>query len=327
MIPSCYIGIESDCDTCTTPSSGLFLNGPMGLPGITLKDAAAIADSETGSGLILLQNAINQALLQAKNDLKLHIRKLYRWKNTIDQSTYGEFTQDFLPLTPGENGITEISIPDWCKYARICIPFIKTQVSSGIGVNELKIIDLNTNTTVASKFVSIGSSDVITTEFNFESDSKDIAIVWDTSAITANDTDARDIFHQQRDFLSIRTDGTTYGIQPKIQVICDPELLLCDLEKEMAYAVRFRAGANFMLELLNTDKVNPPVVCKTGQAQINLDAWAGFILDGKFIPGEYQRYLDQVIESLPDIVERCNCCFECNTTQIQWADMRGSGKY
>ena len=77
-------------DKCSksTPISGLWLNGAKGLPSIDLATVSSVVDSETHTGINLMQGALYRAIAETISDAKAYLSEIYQYNNVANIITY-----------------------------------------------------------------------------------------------------------------------------------------------------------------------------------------------------------------------------------------------
>jgi len=213
------VGVEG----CTNAESttGYWINGLKGLPGISIKSASSVADSETISGFELLksciENASQEIVLLATNQL-------------AEYFTFGSIIKSFDYFNSGD-AVTNptalsLTLNEYCsKY-------------TSFYVDTLTIKSTNSQTAVLT--INGVNSDVV---------------------LVANIDTVVDVNASYNSNLDISIIGTnilynTSFFKGTIQQKCDEDLFWCQFKKELAPAIRYLAGEWYYKEIIATDRYN-----------------------------------------------------------------------
>ena len=213
------VGVEACSNSVST--SGLWINGKLGLPGININNAARSVDGETISGFELLEGCVMNASSEIVLLATEHLSKYFQF-NTVVQD-YSSSNNGAYTTNPPN---LYIQIRDECrKYTSFYIDtmtFLSTDTQTAV----LTINGTNYN-------LSLVANTSYTMEVNL-SFNADLTI----SIVGTN----------------IRTlDSFFDGL---IQQRCDENLFWCQYKKELAMAIRYMAAHLFFKEVELTDRFN-----------------------------------------------------------------------
>lgn len=269
------IGIK-DFAQCAKPESGLFIND---IPGITLKNAAAIVNEEQQSGFELLKIIIKNAILYSFQDFNNRISPSFKYNAIAEIRKINYFDGSILPKANANRGIV---LKRWrSEMAEIYISdiYVKSQ-NSGVAI--IRIYD-------GDKLVKTIEADLIANEektfrVDFQAEAETVKILCDDTnfAMYSGQIDRRFTGcnscngNSGQDFYITGWDGSReipiyYGIGVNASVRCEEENIICLLLKKMNFIFWYKAGALYYEELLNSTRLNAITLYSKDRAQINLD--------------------------------------------------------
>lgn len=281
------LGIKG-CDE-PTPINDLYINGSTGLAGINILSASAIADEETKTGTELLKGCRFNAIQEVLSDAKTELSKYFKFNKLIHN-------YHFNPVTHFKNGLFlyECVMSTAYDYAKIQCDTIYIK-SKAIQTSTLTITeDGVARTILMSLAVGTNAINVSATASN-------------TLSFNATFTD--DVYYN----------GTAF-FQGDVRIMCDDIAFLCAYKRELAQAIRFKTGYNYMLELVNSNRLNSAINKEMAVGTMAL--WYGSYNsnNGKFEGGEYQKHLSSAIITISNSLNETNdCCIECSQTKHVYA--------
>jgi hypothetical protein len=232
------VGVHACIDAPST--SGLWLNGPYGLPGINIDVASKVSDIETHTGGDLLKacivNATDEIVLKANEQLSQY----FQFNSIVDSYEYYMNTDSVV------SGVQTFNLQlrqDCQKYTSYFIDslFVKSSTTqSGVTVSINGVV--STFDMVADTVYEL----VVNQSYN-----ADLQIIIDGVDIYTSTT-----------FFS----GT-------IQQRCDDNLFWCQFKKEMAMPIKYYAGVKFAEEVLSTDRYNLANTLGIDTWRSNRDLW------------------------------------------------------
>lgn len=213
------VGVEACANSVST--SGYWINGKLGLPGININNAARSVDGETISGFELLEGCVMNASAEIVLLATEHLSKYFQFNSVVQSYSYSN-NGEYIDNPP----ITFLQLRDDCrKYTSFYIDtltFLSTDTQTAV----LTINGTNYN-------LDLVANTPYTMEANLSFNS-DLTI----SIVGTN----------------IRTLDSFYdGL---IQQRCDENLFWCQYKKELAMAIRYMAGHIFFKEVELTDRFN-----------------------------------------------------------------------
>lgn len=228
------VGVHACEDAIST--SGLWLNGVYGLPGISIPVAAKAADSETHTGGDLLKGCIVNATSEIALLATQELSKYFQFNSIIDSYQY------LINTTNAVSGLQTFNLQlrkDCQKYTSYYIDnlYVKSAIDqSGV------IVVINGDTVSFDMVAEV----IYTLEVNKKYNA-DLVIT-----VTGD---------------QIYTSTTFFG--GTIQQKCDEDLFWCQFKLDLAMPVKYFAGVKFAEEVLATDRFNLATT-------MGHDTWASF---------------------------------------------------
>lgn len=323
-----YIGIRNDCDN-TTPTSCLYIND---LPGISLKKAALLTDSDTPTGVGLIRQFEQQAIRQVWIDLQNKLTEKVQFNKVVDQRQIGCFDNDddetYLPVVAAQVGM-KVQKVDCDPYTSIKINFVEIKADSTVLGKTLTITD---GCTVQTYTFDIQACQSVKIYTNYTAQSKDVFITVDASDLELADLNTRSGSGNcnscsplgcscETCMTSSGWDGTNevsqgYGIIANVSCVCTGTEFLCSIQNEIAMAVQMRIGILLMQELLVSTRCNFFVQNTKEAAASLLALWMGGDNNdmGVTVKSEYWRILNQIAMGLRSNLQTINSsCVKCGT--------------
>lgn len=332
-----YINIKGHCSEIT-PSSGLYIN--TNLPGISLEQAANVAEGALPTGILLLEQAIQNGIARVRQELVTALLPKVRFNQIISGGEYGTWNPDtiaedsaYLATSATGRGVVA-TLKSCCRLANMYIPRIGIVSKTTYPVNQITItVKDSTTSTTYSPAITGKNITWVEIKQKIESDLVRITIAdtgkafepYDTTlgysgncGFCANECSGCADCTCSSGLNVYGWDGTnngnqTFGIIPVIQVICDPEKFFCEIShlEMVEWAVLYAAGIDFMNSLKTTNRVNVYTLYQ------NIDEVNAIILDWET---KLQTSLTTLRETLPVYLNTIDsCCIECNAST--WAEM------
>ena len=262
--------------------SGLYIEQ---LEGISIKNIAAIEDGKYDSAKALIQEKVEFAGNLVFNEARKFLDAKVIGNETMASASVGVIRKSGLNYYDEEAGNRGISI---CKR-RTPLSKIKIDTVSGISNTTatgvvITIEDSETKKTFTTDMVA-GERFYI--DVDYTSDNDKVLIYWDTTNIEAAVTWLEGSHYNygcghcmnNDPFLHIRgyNDGKdsqgTFGLTANIRLICDLDLALCRLSKDLAYPILYKAGILILQEWLASTEVNFLTVHSQDWAENKIKEW------------------------------------------------------
>lgn len=308
-VPSCledFIGVK--CLT-SNPKSGLWIND---LPGINLRYAADIVDSDGMSGLQFLKEKVDYATKLVIQELNAIALPYFRLNGLVDQIESGIFKDTYQVWPVGYRG-TKIKASRG-RLMRIRINNIKFKSQAASSALTFQIRDgLNIETYT-------GTTDVDGYyEFNPEyiSKSNEVYVLVNTSGYSCNKTELKagcGCSTKTSKFLTAtgwdgntnKTANTTFGLVVDATAECSYDEFACMVISKLGFPILFKAGTEIVKEAVGTDRLNSITLLDTDKAN--------FLL--KDFEEQYAKHSKILADSMPEMMKRIDdCCIICNQSR------------
>ncbi len=252
------VGIR-DFNGCNSPESGLWIND---IPGITLKNAASIANEEVKTGYELLKNIIYNATLLTFNDFVSQISSEFSY-NAIDEIRKIKYWDgSVLPVSASDRGLV---LKRWrSEMAQIYVQEVYGK-SATAGTSKIKIIDGSVTKEYDITFVA---NEEVTVRIDYMANSESIRIVSDNTnfqmysgPISQRYTGCGGCGGGSDGFYMTGWNGTAeeakyFGLGVFASVRCNEQNIICQLLKQMGFMIWYRAGAMYYDELISSNRLN-----------------------------------------------------------------------
>ncbi len=308
MLPNCledFIGVK-----CLTPNpkSGLWIND---LEGINIRMAADIADSGYMSGLQLLQNKINFATEVVMQELSGYMMPYFRINSVIDELLVGDFNSNYLIPNASNRGIK--AVVKNTRMMRIRVGEVKIRIQQPNTLHSIDILDglQSTNYT----FVTDANGEA-TIYPNYMSNTREIYIVMDNTAINPADTDVKSgcsCSSKSSQFMLVNgwngsgTSNNSYGIKAQLTAECKIEELMCIISQHLRFPILYKAGLEIVKEAKATDRLNS--VTLLDNDKINF-LYEEFTM-------QYNNHMKIIVNQLPELMKRVDdICVICNQSRF-----------
>lgn len=254
------VGIR-DFINCPHPESILWVDD---IPGIDLKKAAAIANSEQRTGYNLLNSKIKLATKKVFNKFSGMVSGNFTFNAVIETRQIDEFSEETIPAANIERGL---SLTRWnSEAARIYIEEVYFKVEeSGIAI--LKILD---GDVVKNFSVSLQANVVNVFKVRYKAESENVKLVFNQENFTTfsceldHETGCYSCGTSRRNDHTLDVmgwDGTEeqfgcYGLGVLANVQCYEENIICQVLPRMAFMIWYQAGIEILNEKINSDRIN-----------------------------------------------------------------------
>ena len=264
------IGIR-DYDSCTAPESDLYIND---LPGITLKRAAAVSNEEMQTGKALLQKCTRMAVKKVFDDFDKEISPYFNFNAIVETRQTDDFRDaEILPVANLSRGLV---LKRWrSEMAQIYLEEIYVKSNTTISV-DVKIYDGETLALTLSG-VDLVAGIVKTIRIDRKYNSESVKILIDNSNVEMYSTSLNNWRNHSccnesymsekygcdyqgfviKGWNGTEEDSLMYGIGVKASVRCYNENILCSILPKLYLPIWYKSGADFMRELMYTDRMNP----------------------------------------------------------------------
>lgn len=308
-VPSCledFIGVK-----CLTqnPKSGLWIND---LPGINLRYAADIVDSDGMSGIQFLKEKVDYATKLVIQELNAIALPYFRLNGLVDQIEAGVFKNNYQTYSTGYRGVKIKSSKG--RLLRIRINTIKLKTNNPSTLIDFKIqdgfsVETYTGTTDADGYY----------EFNPEyiSKSNEVYVLMDSDGNLLNRTEVKTgcgCSTKTSKFLTAtgwdsvlnKTSNTTFGLIVDATAECSYDDFACMILSKLSFPILFKAGIEIVKEAVGTDRLNSITLLDTDKAN--------FLL--KDFEEQYAKHTKILADSMPELMKRIDdCCIICNQSR------------
>ncbi len=306
------ISIPDDCGETPASLSGFAITD---LPGITIKQSAAIASEKFVSGINLLRDARRRAVLQVRNDL-ISFLQGNGYVPSVVQSVWSTLDKRDgsikLATSLGDfRGIVLKAQQKNCLLRKLHIPYVYVKADH-TGALVLRIEDGEHSYPFTFDSVA-GSISKVAVNFTAETDEVHILLpdLVDVYSVLPNcqcggsTTPKSNCAKVAGYYNGIETKGEGFGIWADVQCKCDYSYLLCQLATDglMGEVVLYKTGINIMEERIKTDRLNYFTTYGLPEAEKTLEAWTA----------AYTEKWNTLIAALPTLLPRMDkCgCLEC----------------
>lgn len=332
-----YILIKSQCGS-STPTSGLYID--TSLPGITLERAANTAEGALPTGVLLLEQSIQNGIARVRQELVTALLPKVRFNQLISGGEYGTWNPDtiasdsaYLANSSGKG--VAATLKGCCRLANMYIPRVGIISKTTYPINQITLTVTDSTSSTTYNTAIIGKNITwVEVRQKIESDQVRITAApvpgktfepYDTllnysgnCGFCSNEcsgcsdcscSQGLDVYGWD----GTNTGGHTFGIIPVIQVKCDAEKFFCEISnlEMIQWAVLYAAGIDFMRFFRTTNRVNPYTIYETEEEINNVIAdWENSL----------KIRLDTLRETLPVYLNSIDsCCMECNAST--WVEM------
>lgn len=306
-VPSClenYIGVR--CLT-TNPKSGLWIND---LPGINLRYAADIVDSDGNSGLQFLKEKIDFATMLVLQELSGAVLPYFRINSIMDQIKIGEWRSTFIAPATQFRGVKLKA--NKSRLLRIRVNAVRVKIQQTNFSGNIKIDNGNDFVLYPFTTDANGEAEIFP---NYLSDTSDVWVVMDNTGINVNNTEVKtgcgcstksSKYITGNGWNGTGLSNTTYGIQVEAVAECSFDEFGCLIMSKLPFVILYRAGIEIVKEAITTDRLNSITLLDSEKADFLINDFTN----------EYNKHVKNLVDSLPELFKRMDdCCISCNRSK------------
>lgn len=309
-VPSCledFIGVK--CLT-TNPKSGLWIND---LPGINLRYAADIVDSDGSSGLQFLKEKIDYATKLVVQELNAIALPYFRLNGLVDQIEAGVWKDNsYMNYPAGYKGV-QIKASRG-RLLRIRINEVKLKTNNPATPITFKIRDGEHEESYTGITDAEGYYEFIP---EYLSKTNQVYVLVDTDLNSLNKSEVKKgcgCSTKTSKFLTAvgwddtfqKTSNTTYGLVVDATAECSYDEFACMVISKLSFPILFKAGMEIVKEAVGTDRLNSITLLDTDKAN--------FLL--KDFEEQYNKHSKILADSIPEMMKRIDdCCIICNMSR------------
>lgn len=318
------IGIRGECES-TSPLSGLYIDDLQYIDIINANDTVGVGGK---SGNDLLQKSINRAQGYLFNDIHQKLQPKFQYSSVLNNDTIGFIDENYTTVSGSSNTLKGIEIEiDEYPHLEVFISNISLFITTATTVNILiydlidgSLIATNPITTVANTvttkdiyvkipnrrqkqrlFIGYNSTGITSYKTNIHQNSKGCNTcggayyrnVWSLfKAKKIATSDAKVV-------PNLQNANDTGGLSFNYSLNCSISNFLCGIRDSLAYPLLYRAGMEFLYEILATKRYN--------STTIKTDTIKEF---QAYFEEQYMQSLDNVLYNLrlPNDI-----CFQCQS--------------
>ncbi len=257
------VGIR-DFVNCAHPETILYVND---IPGITLKNASAIANDEQRTGYNLLNDKIKLATRKVFNKFSSMVSDNFDFNSIIESREILNFTTTTKAPEAIERGLV---LRRWrSEVAKIYIEKLYIKVEeSGIATIKIKDGDLEKNYSASL----LGGGIINEVEIRYKAKSEQVYVTFDQTSFTTygcklTSSSGCTSCGQSRTKHNLEVMGWNgssevydcFGMGVLASVQCYEEAILCQVLPRMAFMIWYQSGIEILQERLASDRVNAVV--------------------------------------------------------------------
>jgi hypothetical protein len=317
------IGIDKTC-AGDTPESGMYIQD---LPGITIKIADAAVSEEGISGELLIRRKIEFAQNCITNDLRSFMKDRFNILSAIEENTIGYYRKDQL-TTAAEAGKLKgfrIQLRER-PYLQFNLHRIGLRLTTTINT-EVYVYDFQNNILLDTIEVSGVAGEIVYVTINkkyltnrqnlslFICYDSSVSGVYNSTVYDGSGSNCRScrrggssVSYIQSGYISsvsskidsnFTGSSTGNGLTIDYSINCSIEPFVCNLSQLLAWPLLFKVGAELMLELKNSRRLNSIIVLDTGTNADMLD----------YFQSSYEKAMNDLVKNLrlPEDI-----CFKCD---------------
>ena len=308
------VGIR-DFVNCAHPETILYVND---IPGITLKNASAIANDEQRTGYNLLNDKIKLATRKVFNKFSTMVSDNFDFNSIIESREILNFTTTTKAPEAIERGLV---LRRWrSEVAKIYIEKLYIKVEeSGIAIIVIKDGDLE-KTYQASL---LGGGVINEVEVRYKAKSEQVYVTFDQTSFTTYGcklTSSRGCTScgQSRTKHNLEVMGRNgssevydcFGMGVLASVQCYEEAILCQVLPRMAFMIWYQSGIEILQERLASDRVNAVVT-------FGKEAAANTLVD---LQNDLKEEEKQFAKNITNYLKTTKGeCFTCNGNKSTYA--------
>lgn len=263
------VGIR-DFVTCDHPESILFIND---VPGISLKNAAAIVNDEQRTAVKLLNDKIILATKKVFHKFSGMVSGAFNFNSILESVEENDFSSITIPPDSLERGL---KVSMWkSDVARIYIEELYVRVANS-GIAYMKIFEMNgediVNTHVYRVSLLANTTNVVKIRERFES--REIIVAFDQTNFTTFECDLGGSSSgcntcggsSSRSDLVVRgwngsdEESVGFGVGIMATVQCYEEAILCQVLPRMAFMILYQAAIEIFAEHMASGRINAVVL-------------------------------------------------------------------
>lgn len=316
------IGIDKTCAT-DTPESGMYIQN---LPGITLKIADAAVSEEGISGELLIRKKIEHSQDCIVNDLRTFLKDRFNILSVIEENTIGYYKQDqsTTALEAGKLKGFRIQLRER-PYLQFNLHRIGLKLAATVSTS-VYVYDLQNNLLLDTIAVSGVAGEIVYVNINkkyltnrqylslFICIDASVAGVYNSTAHEGSGANCRScrrgssLTYIQSGYISSassKTDAnfngssTGNGLTIDYSINCSIDNFVCNLSQLLAWPLLFKTGAELMLELKYSRRLNSIVSLDSGTNESML----------AYFNEQYEKAMNDLCNNLrlPEDI-----CFKCD---------------
>lgn len=306
------------------PESGMYVQD---LPGITLKIADAAVSEEEISGKTLIERKIGFAQDYLVNDIRNFLKDRFNITSEIEESTVGYYKEDqsLTLLEAGRLKGFRIQLRER-PYLQLNLHRIGIKLNATVSTS-IFVYDLHQNRLIDTIAVEAVAGDVVYLNINKKyltnRQRLSLFICYDSSVAGAYNTStydgivrkcrtcARDgsyysyissgyvVSALSKTDANFNASSTGNGLTVDYSVSCSIEPFVCNMSQLLAWPLLFKTGAEVMVELINSRRLNSIINIDRGTNEDMLN----------YFQSEYEKSMNNLCMNLrlPDDI-----CFQCD---------------
>jgi hypothetical protein len=316
------IGINNAC-SAVAPTSGRYIQD---LPGITIKIADAAVTEEGVSGETLIKRKIKSSQDYIVNDIKTFLNGKFNFSSLLENKVAGFYKKDqsFSSIEAGKLKGFKIEV-DRGDYLQLNIHRIGIKLTSTIDTYVF-VYDLYSGNLLDTVPFSSVSGEIVYVNLNknYQTERQNLSlfICYDSSLSGAYNSTAYDsgapcrscggrkyYSNVQSGYINVsdqkigpnfNVSSTSNGLTVDYSVSCSLEPFICSLSSLLSYALLFRVGADLMMELKCSRRLNSIVTIDASTNEVMYD----------YFQTEYEKAMRNITSGMriPDDI-----CFKCDS--------------
>lgn len=308
------VGIR-DFVNCAHPETILYVND---IPGITLKNASAIANDEQRTGYNLLNDKIKLATRKVFNKFSTMVSDNFDFNSIIESREVLNFTTTTKAPEAIERGLV---LRRWrSEVAKIYIEKLYIKVEeTGIAIVTIKDGDLEKTYSVSL----LGGGVINEVEIRYKAKSEQVYITFDQTLFTTygcklTNSSGCTSCGQSRTKHNLEVMGWNgssevydcFGMGVLASVQCYEEAILCQVLPRMAFMIWYQSGIEILQERLASDRVNAVVT-------FGKEAAANTLVD---LQNDLKEEEKQFAKNITNYLKTTKGeCFTCNGNKSTYA--------
>ncbi len=260
------IGIR-DFDECNRPESNLFINE---IPGITLSNAAMVANEEVKTGYAELKRVIGVSTKMVFDEFATEISRYFNFDAVIQTRELKQF--DSTTISPAALSRGLVIKRFRSELAQIYVEeiYFKSNITGNV------IIKLIDGDKTFDYTISAVAGEIITLRTDYKAKSESIKLVCDNTGIEVYSGQINNTSNgcghcgsnTSAGLYVTGWDGTNekpkyYGIGVKASIRCYEENVICSLLPRMYFLLWYKAGIQFCNEIIHSNRLNK--ICTFGK--------------------------------------------------------------